>query len=96
MLGPRIRRSRRLKKIEEQNQLKFRPIHVRKGDRVKVLSGKDRGKEGKVLKTVKDKSASYALPTVGSYVRARVRSGKMTAYTQAYFPDGASSSPRGK
>jgi large subunit ribosomal protein L24 len=31
-------------------------VHVKKGDNVLVLSGKDKGKKGKVLKVVPDKS----------------------------------------
>lgn len=44
------------------------------------------GKDGKILKTVKGRSASYALPPSGLYVRAKIQAGKLTAYTQAYFP----------
>ena len=34
---------------------KFQKLHIRKGDRVRVLSGKDRGKEGKVQSIVTNK-----------------------------------------
>jgi large subunit ribosomal protein L24 len=30
-------------------------LHVRKNDQVKVLAGKDRGKQGKVLRIIRDK-----------------------------------------
>jgi large subunit ribosomal protein L24 len=50
-----MRRRRRLRKIYEQNQLKFQTLHVRRGDRVRLLSGKDRGKEGRVLEVVAEK-----------------------------------------
>ena len=56
MLNPTVRKSRRLKKQYDENQLKFRRLNVKKGDRVKVLSGKDRGKEGRVLEVVPEKN----------------------------------------
>ena len=31
-------------------------LHVRKGDRVSILSGKDRGKKGKILRTFPSKN----------------------------------------
>ena len=56
MLGPSYRKSRRLKKLYEKDQLKFQGHHIRKGDRVRVLAGKDRGKEGRVLEVMTEKS----------------------------------------
>lgn len=44
-----VTRKRRLKRRREQERLKFRRMHVRKGDLVQVLCGKDAGVRGKVL-----------------------------------------------
>lgn len=49
MLPVAVRRERRKRKKAEQEQLKFRKFHVRRGDKVLILAGKDKGKEGKVL-----------------------------------------------
>jgi large subunit ribosomal protein L24 len=55
MLGPSFRKERRLKKRADEKQLQYRQLHVKKGDLVRVLSGKDRGKEGRVLEVVAEK-----------------------------------------
>jgi len=52
MLPTATRKARRAKKIHAQDQLKFRKLHVRRGDKVLILAGKDRGKEGKVLRVI--------------------------------------------
>jgi len=49
MLAPSLRRSRRLKRLAEKEQLKFRRMHVRKGDLVRVLTGKSKGNVGHVI-----------------------------------------------
>lgn len=56
-LRPKIRQTRRLKRIQANIQLKFRKLHVRKGDLVKVLCGKDRGKTGKIIQVIPEKNA---------------------------------------
>lgn len=55
MLGPSYRKSRRLQKIADKKQQQYRTLHVKKGDLVRVLSGKDRGKEGRVIEVVAEK-----------------------------------------
>lgn len=49
MLLGHIRRERRLERRRKLEQLKFRQLHVKKGDTVKVLAGKDKGKTGRVM-----------------------------------------------
>lgn len=55
-LRPKKRQTRRLKRIQATIKLKFRKLGVRKGDLVKVLSGKDRGKTGKIIQVIPDKN----------------------------------------
>jgi large subunit ribosomal protein L24 len=55
MLVSSITRSRRLKKLAEKEQLKFRRMHVRKGDTVRVLSGKSKGTTGRVIEVFPDR-----------------------------------------
>ena len=55
MLGPSYRRTRRLKKIADEKAKQYRTLHVKKGDLVRVLAGKDRGKEGRVIEVVAEK-----------------------------------------
>jgi large subunit ribosomal protein L24 len=55
MLGPSYRRARRLKKIADEKAKQYRTLHVKKGDLVRVLAGKDRGKEGRVIEVVAEK-----------------------------------------
>jgi len=55
MLGPSYRKNRRLEKIAEKKAQQYRTLHVKKGDLVKVLSGKDRGKEGRVIEVQAEK-----------------------------------------
>jgi large subunit ribosomal protein L24 len=52
VLASSVRPRRRLAKLHAKNQLKFRTMHVRKGDNVKVLAGKDRGKTGRVIEVI--------------------------------------------
>jgi len=56
MARPKIKRARRPRKRElARVARKFGDLHVKKGDTVKVLTGKDRGKTGKVLEVYKAK-----------------------------------------
>jgi large subunit ribosomal protein L24 len=47
--------------------------HIRKNDRVKVLSGKDRGRQGKVLRIINKKGS--ALVEGLNYVKRHTRAG---------------------
>ena len=52
----RVAKPRRPRKKElERVARKYGKIHVKKGDKVKVLAGKDRGKVGKILAVYKTK-----------------------------------------
>ena len=44
-------------------------LKIRKGDRVRVLSGKDRGKEGEVVKCVVVRTKKQRRRPDGSYIR---------------------------
>lgn len=50
MLKVVARRQRRLKRLAERQAQKFEKLHVRKGDLVRVLAGKDRGKQGRIMR----------------------------------------------
>ena len=39
-------------KLKEQERRRRKHVHVKKGDNVKVIAGRDRGKEGRVLKVL--------------------------------------------
>ncbi|MBI4862027.1 MAG: 50S ribosomal protein L24 [Candidatus Riflebacteria bacterium] len=52
MLQPTVRKNRRLKKAYDKKQLEFRQFHLKRGDLVRVLSGKDRGKQGHVIQVL--------------------------------------------
>lgn len=52
----KIKRARRPRKRElERVARKYAKLHVKKGDNVRILAGKDRGKEGRVLQVLKAK-----------------------------------------
>jgi len=56
MPAKRIQKPRRPRKRElERVARKYGTPHVKKGDKVKVLAGKDRGKVGKILQVYKAK-----------------------------------------
>ncbi len=49
MLTGQIRRNRRVARRRAQEALKFRHMPVRKGDTVKVIAGKDKGRTGRIM-----------------------------------------------
>lgn len=52
-----LRPPRKPKKVERDIlAAKQQPLHVKSGDLVQILSGKDAGKEGRVLRVLKKKS----------------------------------------
>ena len=56
MSRTRVKRARRPRKRElERVARKYAKLHVKKGDRVVILAGKDKGKEGRILQVLKAK-----------------------------------------
>ena len=43
----------------ERKKNKQAKLHLKKGDQVRILTGNDKGKEGKVLEVVTDKQRAY-------------------------------------
>jgi len=53
----RNKRARRPRKRElDRVERKYGKLHVKKGDTVKILAGKDKGKEGRILQVLKAKA----------------------------------------